>query len=291
MSLALADHLGWDRFSLDRALHGRLGRPARGRRRTRAGAPPGRRIAGARKRACRCRPSSGSCSRRPPSCRRTAAIIFDITTGGNRPAAWLDRMVRQSFETSDSKAFRAWLDSFGREDFHAELEGCEMPALAVAGELDPALSAELMRQTWMRWFVRGELVDWSGPATTRWTRPRSPSSAPSRTSCARTRPSPVGRRASTMADRTTDVPDIFDPRRYASGLPHARLPGAARAPPGGVAGRVRGPRLARGPRLLGGRPGMRTSYAYSRTPPPTPRTWAPPRSATPTRTTCRSSGA
>ncbi|MDG4860812.1 alpha/beta hydrolase [Streptomyces sp. T-3] len=156
--LALADHLGWDRFSL--IGHSMGGSVAQ---RVVAAAPERvRRLVGVSP-----VPASGlplppeqwdlfASAAEQPENRR---MIFNITTGGNRPAAWLDRMVRQSFDTSDSKAFRAWLDSWVREDFHAELEGCEVPALAVAGKLDPALGAELMRQTWMRWFVRGELVE------------------------------------------------------------------------------------------------------------------------------------
>lgn len=83
--------------------------------------------------------------------------IIDITTGGRRPDAWLDRMVARSLEVSDAKAFRAWLDSWALDDFHAQVEGAQVPALAVAGALDPALSAEVMRQTWLAWYPRAEL--------------------------------------------------------------------------------------------------------------------------------------
>jgi pimeloyl-ACP methyl ester carboxylesterase len=83
--------------------------------------------------------------------------IIDFTTGGLRPAAWLDRMVARSLEVSDPKAFRAWLDSWAGEDFHSDVEGATVPALAVTGGLDPALSAALMEETWMRWYPRGEL--------------------------------------------------------------------------------------------------------------------------------------
>lgn len=85
--------------------------------------------------------------------------IIDITTGGRRPAAWLDRMVARSLDRSGPKAFRAWLDSWAGEDFHADVEGATVPALAVVGALDPALSAEVMRATWMSWYARGELVE------------------------------------------------------------------------------------------------------------------------------------
>ncbi|MFJ9815585.1 alpha/beta fold hydrolase [Streptomyces sp. NPDC101151] len=90
-----------------------------------------------------------------PENRRT---IIDFTTGGRRPAAWLDRMVDRSLERSDPKAFRAWLGSWAGEDFRADVEGCEVPALAVAGELDPALSPALMRETWMSWYPRARLA-------------------------------------------------------------------------------------------------------------------------------------
>ncbi|MFF0740113.1 alpha/beta fold hydrolase [Streptomyces sp. NPDC004111] len=94
-----------------------------------------------------------------PENRRT---IIDHTTGGVRPAAWLDRMVRQSVDRSDPKAFRAWLDSWAREDFHTDIAGTDRPALAVVGALDPALGAEVMRQTWMRHHPNAELVEIPG---------------------------------------------------------------------------------------------------------------------------------
>ncbi|MEU4033923.1 alpha/beta fold hydrolase [Streptomyces collinus] len=84
--------------------------------------------------------------------------IIDFTTGGRRPAAWLDRMVDRSLARSDAKAFRAWLDSWAGDDFRADVVGSEVPALAVAGELDPALSPALMRETWMSWYPRARLV-------------------------------------------------------------------------------------------------------------------------------------
>jgi pimeloyl-ACP methyl ester carboxylesterase len=86
-------------------------------------------------------------------------VIIDTTTGSVRPAAWLERMVDRSVVRSDPPAFRAWLDSWAGEDFTAEVAGCETPALAVTGALDPAISADFMRQTWLRCYVRGEVVE------------------------------------------------------------------------------------------------------------------------------------
>ncbi|MER5948762.1 alpha/beta hydrolase [Streptomyces sp. NPDC001904] len=156
--LDLADRLGWRRFSLighsmGAAVAQRVVAAAEERVRRLVGVSPV--------------PASGlalppeqwelfSTADTRPGNRRA---ILDVTTGGVRPAAWLDRMVRRSLERSDAKAFRSWLDSWTGDDFHTDVEGSTVPALAVTGQLDPALSAELVRATWLRWFVRGELVD------------------------------------------------------------------------------------------------------------------------------------
>ncbi|MFB6813040.1 alpha/beta fold hydrolase [Streptomyces sp. NPDC056347] len=159
--LALADRLGWARFSL-------IGHSMGGSvvQRVLADAPERvRRMAGVSP-----VPASGlplppeqwelfAGAADTPANRRA---ILDTTTGGRRPAAWLDRMVRRSVECSDAKAFRAWLDSWAGEDFHDRIEGSPVPALAVAGALDPALSAELQRGTWMRWYPNAELVELPG---------------------------------------------------------------------------------------------------------------------------------
>lgn len=149
--LALADSLGWESFSLiGHSMGGTVAQRvlalAPGRVRRLVGVSPV--------------PASGmpmppeqwelfsSAAERPEN-RRT---IIDLTTGGRRPDAWLDRMVRQSVERTDPKAFRAWLGSWAAEDFHAELVGKRLPTLAVTGALDPAITPELIRRTWLRWF-------------------------------------------------------------------------------------------------------------------------------------------
>ncbi|MGW7269954.1 alpha/beta fold hydrolase [Streptomyces sp. NPDC054864] len=156
--VALADLLGWDRFSL--IGHSMGGSVAQ---RVLAIAPHRvRRLVGVSP-----VPASGlelppeqwelfAEADRLPGNRRA---IIDVTTGGTRPAAWLDRMVERSLEVSDTKAFRTWLDSWAGEDFHDRIEGSTVPALAVVGELDPALGADLMRRTWLRWYARAELTE------------------------------------------------------------------------------------------------------------------------------------
>ncbi|WP_336320224.1 alpha/beta hydrolase [Streptomyces lavendofoliae] len=156
--LALADRLGWERFSV--VGHSMGGSVAQ---RVLAAAPDRvRRLVGISP-----VPAGGllmppeqwdlfAGAAGEPGNRRA---ILDITTGGNRPAAWLDRMVRRSLDRSDATAFRAWLDSWAREDFHAEVAGRDVPALAVVGALDPALGAELMRRTWLRCYPAGRVTE------------------------------------------------------------------------------------------------------------------------------------
>ncbi|KIZ19092.1 alpha/beta fold hydrolase [Streptomyces natalensis] len=156
--LALADRLGWERFSV--VGHSMGGSVAQ---RVLAAAPHRvRRLVGVS-------PVPASGLPMPPDQWELFAgadhtplhrrIILDTTTGGRRPAAWLDRMVRRSLERSEAKAFRAWLDSWAKEGFQAEIEGLRVPALVVTGALDPALSAELARQTWLRWYADSVLVE------------------------------------------------------------------------------------------------------------------------------------
>ncbi|MGA5421553.1 alpha/beta fold hydrolase [Streptomyces lavendulocolor] len=156
--LALADRLGWERFSV--VGHSMGGSVAQ---RVLAAAPERvRRLVGVSP-----VPAGGllmppeqwelfAGAAENPAARRA---IIDATTGGNRPDAWLDRMVRRSLDRSDPAAFRAWLDSWAREDFHAEVADSDVPALAVVGALDPALGAELMRRTWLRCYPKGRVTE------------------------------------------------------------------------------------------------------------------------------------
>lgn len=156
--LALADRLGWERFSVIGHSMG-----ASVAQRVLAAAP--RRV----RRLVGVSPVPASGLPLPPEqwelfstavhVPRNRRAIIDLTSGGRRPDAWLDRMVRHSVACSAPAAFRAWLDSWSGEGFAAEVEGSAVPALAVTGSLDPALTAELTRRTWMRWYANGELIE------------------------------------------------------------------------------------------------------------------------------------
>ncbi|RCW42841.1 pimeloyl-ACP methyl ester carboxylesterase [Halopolyspora algeriensis] len=83
--------------------------------------------------------------------------IIDLTTGNRLPAAWLDAMVDRSVGRTDKAAFRRYLDSWSGTDIHDRVEGSTTPVLVLAGAHDPALSPEVMKDTWLQWYSRAEL--------------------------------------------------------------------------------------------------------------------------------------
>ncbi|MCO6010383.1 alpha/beta hydrolase [Actinoallomurus purpureus] len=155
--IALADRLGWEEFSLvGHSMGGtviqRVMLDAPGRVRRLVGVSPV--------------PASGvpfdeqgwalfSGAADDPGKRRA---ILDFTTGSRLPASWLEEMVAYSLRNSTVPAFRAYLDAWVRTDFHEEVAGDPTPVLVIAGEHDPALSAEVMRNTWLRWYPNAELT-------------------------------------------------------------------------------------------------------------------------------------
>lgn len=162
-ALAVADHLGWDEFSvLGHSMGGKAAQwmmlEAPGRVRSIIGVSPV--------------PAAGfplddatwelfAGAADEPGNRRA---IIDNTTGGRREDAWLDTMVDRSVGRSNKAAFRAYLDSWSRTDFHERVKDNPTPVLLVAGAHDPALGAATMEATWLQWYpnARLEVIDDAG---------------------------------------------------------------------------------------------------------------------------------
>lgn len=154
--LAVADHLGWDTFSLlGHSMGGKAAQHllalAPQRVRALVGISPV--------------PASGtgfdqdqwaffSSAVDDPAVRRA---IVSRTTGDRLPAAWLDATVRYSEACSTKEAFSGYLKDWAGTDFHTQVKDNPVPALAVAGAHDPELSADVMRATWMTWFPNSTL--------------------------------------------------------------------------------------------------------------------------------------
>jgi pimeloyl-ACP methyl ester carboxylesterase len=65
---------------------------------------------------------------------------------------WARLCVEHSCRTSDAEAFAAYLTSWTRTDFHELIEGSQVPVKVIVGEHDPALSEQVMRGTFERWY-------------------------------------------------------------------------------------------------------------------------------------------
>ncbi|HVV19238.1 MAG TPA: alpha/beta hydrolase [Pseudonocardiaceae bacterium] len=154
--LALADELGWQRFSLvGHSMGGsvmqRVLADAPDRVRAMVGVSPV--------------PASGvpfdeqgwqlfSGAADEPGNRRA---IIDLTTGNRLTGVWLDAMVRHSLDNSDPVAFGEYLTAWAKTDFHAEIEGNAVPVKVIVGEHDPALGEATMRATFAQWYPNLEI--------------------------------------------------------------------------------------------------------------------------------------
>ena len=94
----------------------------------------------------------------PDSDEKRRAII-DLTTGNRNSGTWLDAMVAHSRAASTQEAFAGAVASWVEDDYLAEIGRPQTPVLCVVGETDPALSAEVMRQSWLQLYPHVELVE------------------------------------------------------------------------------------------------------------------------------------
>jgi len=83
--------------------------------------------------------------------------IIDFTTGNRQSPTWVNKMVAFSVSQSTREAFGAYLPSWGKGDFSAEVPTATMPVKAIVGEHDPALGADTMAATWMKQYPDSEL--------------------------------------------------------------------------------------------------------------------------------------
>lgn len=155
-AIALADDLGWDRFSLighsmggKAVQHVLLSQPGRVRRIVALTPVPANEVP--------FDDAGWSLFSGAANSRDNRAAIISLTTGGRLPAAFVNHVVQHSLDNSAVEAFGAYLQSWARSDFADRVQ--DNPALVkvIVGEHDPALSAEVMRQTWLASYPRAEL--------------------------------------------------------------------------------------------------------------------------------------
>jgi len=86
------------------------------------------------------------------------AAIIDITTGNRLTPVFVNGVAQHSADNSTVEAFGAYLPSWGKADFSDQVKGNPAPVRVIVGEHDPALGAELMRQTWLAYYPNAEMT-------------------------------------------------------------------------------------------------------------------------------------
>jgi pimeloyl-ACP methyl ester carboxylesterase len=157
-ALALADELGWDRFSLighsmgGKAIHQvLLQAPDRVRKLVAINPVPATEVPMDEQSWALFSGAAANAGNR--------AAIIDFTTGNRLTKAFIDQVVQHSLDHSTVDAFGAYLQSWARNDFSGSLKpDSSTPVKVIVGETDPALSAEVMKQTWLVFFPGAELA-------------------------------------------------------------------------------------------------------------------------------------
>ncbi|WP_142848350.1 alpha/beta fold hydrolase [Telmatospirillum sp. J64-1] len=83
--------------------------------------------------------------------------ILSFTTGQRLGRMWEKRMVERSFATTTPEAHRGYFEAWMGTDFAEDVDGCELPIKVLVGDNDPAMSADLMWNTVMKWFPNAEI--------------------------------------------------------------------------------------------------------------------------------------
>ncbi len=158
-TLALADRLGWDRFSLVGHSMG-----AKYVQQVLADAPD---------RVRRLVAISGVAAVPTPFDEQGWALfsgaaaergnryaIIDLTTGNRLTPTFVDALVQHSLDVSDAEAFADYLTAWATTDI---FDACSavadrVPVLCIAGAHDPALGPDAMKATWLATYPQAELV-------------------------------------------------------------------------------------------------------------------------------------
>jgi pimeloyl-ACP methyl ester carboxylesterase len=157
-ALAVADDLGWDRFSIvGHSMGAKFGHrvlltaPDRVRQLVGLNAVPAGEVP---------MTSEGWAlfSGAPKDPGNRAAII-DFTTGNKLTKTFIEGVVQHSVDNSTVEAFAAYLQAWAKSDFSAQAKvDTATPVKLIVGVNDPAMSADVMEQTWLVTFPNAELT-------------------------------------------------------------------------------------------------------------------------------------
>ena len=155
-AVALADELGWERFSMighcmsgQAIQHVLLRFPGRVRRLVALNPIPATGI--------RFDDEGWALFSGAAESREYRSVIITITTGNRLPSAFVDQIVQHSLDNSTPEAFAAYLTSWANTDISRQVRGHQTAIKVIIGEHDPAMSGPVMEQTWLKFYPGAEL--------------------------------------------------------------------------------------------------------------------------------------
>ena len=157
-AIALADELGWDQFSvIGHSMGGKIAHqmllqaPDRVRKLVGLNPVPASAVPMDEQGWALFSGAAGNAGHR--------AAIIDFTTGNKLTKTFINQVVRHSLENSTEAAFAAYLLAWARTDFSDQVKtDTSTPVKVIVGVNDPALSADVMEQTWLAFFPSGEMT-------------------------------------------------------------------------------------------------------------------------------------
>lgn len=78
--------------------------------------------------------------------------IIDKTTGNRLTPVWIDRIARHSLAHSTRDAFAAYLKAWARSDFSEQIKGNPAAIKLIIGEHDPAINESLVSENFLGWY-------------------------------------------------------------------------------------------------------------------------------------------
>ncbi|GGV70518.1 esterase [Streptomyces longisporoflavus] len=85
--------------------------------------------------------------------------IVDLVTGQRASRVWTDLMVERSLQLSAREAFGAYVKDWVTADLTEKITGNPLPVKVIVGEHDLALTADVMRGTWLAHYPNAELEE------------------------------------------------------------------------------------------------------------------------------------
>ena len=157
-AIALADELGWDQFSvIGHSMGGKIAHqvllqaPDRVRKLVGLNPVPAGAVPMDEQGWALFSGAAGNAGHR--------AAIIDFTTGNKLTKTFINRVVQHSLDNSTVEAFAGYLQARAKSDFSAQAQKDTVtPVKLIVGVNDPALSANLMEQTWCVFFPNAELT-------------------------------------------------------------------------------------------------------------------------------------